>query len=70
MLQALACYAPKVIWDAFEGGLMRTLVMGMHIGVCREKEKDAKKKILIDYLMKHIKVTSFIQGFIVITRLR
>lgn len=55
--QALACYTPKVLWDTFEGGLMKALVMGMHLGVCPEKEKDSKKKILLDYLMKHIKVT-------------
>lgn len=35
---------------------MRTLVMGMNIGICREEEKNSKKKILLDYLMRHVKV--------------
>lgn len=53
--QALLCYVPKFIWDSFEGGLMRTLVMGLNIGICSEDEKNKKKSVLIDYLMKHIK---------------
>lgn len=53
--QALMCYTPKFIWDACEGGLMRTLVMGLNIGICTEDEKNKKKGVLIDYLMKHIK---------------
>ncbi|XP_018335837.1 innexin inx1-like [Agrilus planipennis] len=34
---------------------MKTLVMGLHIGICHEKEKKTKKKILIEYLMQHLK---------------
>lgn len=55
--QALLCYTPKFIWDSFEGGLMQTLVMGLNIGICTEDEKNKKKGVLIDYLMKHIKVS-------------
>lgn len=58
--QALLCYAPKFIWDSFEGGLMQTLVMGLNIGICTEDEKNKKKGVLIDYLMKHIKVSRLI----------
>ncbi|XP_025834051.1 innexin inx1 isoform X2 [Agrilus planipennis] len=54
--QGLACYTPKFLWDIWEGGLMKTLVMGLHIGICHEKEKKTKKKILIEYLMQHLKV--------------
>lgn len=53
--QAIACYTPKVIWDSFESGLMRMLVMGLNIGVCPDKEKNAKKEVILDYLMKHVK---------------
>ncbi|KAF5280643.1 hypothetical protein FQA39_LY05291 [Lamprigera yunnana] len=53
--QAIACYTPKFLWEAFEGGLMRTLVMGLHIGICKDSEKKAKKKVLLEYLMKHVK---------------
>lgn len=54
--QACLCYTPKWMWDAWEGGLMKTLVMGLNIGICREDDKCKKKKVLIDYLLRHIKV--------------
>uniref|UniRef100_A0A336LJ58 Innexin n=1 Tax=Culicoides sonorensis TaxID=179676 RepID=A0A336LJ58_CULSO len=53
--QAVACYTPKFLWDAFEGGLMRTIVMGLKLGICSEEEKCAKKQVLIEYLLKHLK---------------
>lgn len=54
--QGIMCYTPKWIWDNSEGGLMKTLVMGLRIGICGEEEKCKKKKAIIDYLLKHIKV--------------
>ncbi|GLV41269.1 optic ganglion reduced [Carabus blaptoides fortunei] len=53
--QAMLCYAPKFLWESFEGGLMRTLVMGMNLGICTQEEKNKKKGVLIDYLMRHIR---------------
>ncbi|XP_052867900.1 innexin inx1 [Anopheles cruzii] len=53
--QAIACYTPKFIWDAVEGGLMRMIVMGLNIGACKEQEKCAKKQVLLDYLLGHLK---------------
>ncbi|XP_077292829.1 optic ganglion reduced isoform X1 [Arctopsyche grandis] len=53
--QAIMCYTPKFLWDAFEGGLMRTIVMGLNATLCEEKEKTAKKEILLDYLLQHKK---------------
>jgi innexin len=44
------------MWDAFEGGLLRTIVMGLQLGICREEEKYAKKQALIEYMLKHLKV--------------
>jgi innexin len=38
---------------------MRTLVMGLNIGMRTEEDKTKKKKVLIDYLLKHIKVNIF-----------
>lgn len=38
---------------------MRTLVMGLNIGVCSEGVKDAKKRVILDYLIKHIKVNIY-----------
>lgn len=56
ILQAVACYLPKFIWDKFEGGLLRTIVMGLNIAICPEGEKQAKKGAILDYITKHIKV--------------
>uniref|UniRef100_A0A1B0AP66 Innexin n=2 Tax=Nemorhina TaxID=44051 RepID=A0A1B0AP66_9MUSC len=53
--QAIACYTPKFLWDKFEGGLMRMIVMGLNITICTTEEKYAKKEALLDYLSKHIK---------------
>nr|XP_023029033.1 innexin inx1-like [Leptinotarsa decemlineata] len=53
--QAIACYTPKVLWEAFEGKLMQTLVMGLNIGVCHEKEKNAKKEVILGYIQGHMK---------------
>ncbi|XP_050296721.1 innexin inx1 [Anthonomus grandis grandis] len=53
--QAIACYTPKVIWDSFESGLMKMLVMGLHIGVCRKDEKEKKKEVILEYLKTHVK---------------
>lgn len=54
--QAIACYTPKFLWDAFEGGLLRMIVMGLNTGICREDEKKAKKEVIIGYLTGHLKV--------------
>lgn len=34
--------------------------MGLHVGVCPEKEKNDKKEIILGYLMKHVKVSIFL----------
>lgn len=51
--QAIMCYTPKFLWDAFEGGLLRTIVMGLNISVCHQEEKEKKKDVLIEYLIRH-----------------
>lgn len=32
------------------------IVMGLNLGICSEKEKDAKKAVILDYLTSHLKV--------------
>lgn len=53
--QAILCYTPKWMWDAWEGGLLRTIIMGLNVGMCREEDKCKKKKVLMDYLIRHVK---------------
>lgn len=55
--QGMLCYVPKWIWDAQEGGLMSTLVMGLHSGLGTEREKEKQKKILVNYMLTHIRVS-------------
>lgn len=52
----MACYVPKFLWGAFEGGLMRTIVLGLNHGICEENEKRSKIKVLMGYLEKHMKL--------------
>lgn len=56
IFQAIACYTPKFLWDAFEGGLLQMIVRGLHLGICREEEKEAKKDMILSYLTSHLKV--------------
>ena len=51
------------MWDAWEGGLLRTIVMGLNVGMCQEEEKCKKKKVLMEYLLKHIKVNNRMKSF-------
>jgi len=53
----MACYTPKFLWNKFEGGLMRMIVMGLNITICTREEKEAKRDALLDYLIKHVKVS-------------
>jgi len=53
--QALLCYIPKWLWDCWEQDLMNNIVLGLNVGCQKAEEKDEKKKVLIDYLLRHIK---------------
>lgn len=55
-LQAMLCYLPKWLWDMWEGNLLSTIVLGLNYGMINEEEKETKKKTLVDYMLKHIKV--------------
>lgn len=41
--------------ECFTGGLMQTIVLGLHCGLKTAEERTMKKKILIDYLLAHFK---------------
>lgn len=56
--QGLACYFPKWVWENCEGGLMKTLVMGLNHYMYTEAEKRKKKEAIIDYVMRHLKVST------------
>lgn len=52
----MMCYTPKWLWDAWEGGLVRMLSRGLNQGLVPDKDKEKKKKVLIDYLLQHVEV--------------
>jgi hypothetical protein len=52
--QAILCYFPKWLWETWEQNLMKTIVCGLNIGLRSEEEKQQKKSVLIDYLIKHL----------------
>lgn len=56
-LQAGLCYIPKFVWNASEGGLMKTIAEGLNPGLHREDEVSSRKKVIIDYIVKHIRVS-------------
>jgi len=55
--QAMLCYFPKWLWDMQEGGLIGTLVKGLHFRLGAEQEKEKQKKMLVRYILTHIKVS-------------
>lgn len=56
-LQAGLCYIPKFVWNASEGGLMKTIAEGLNPGLHKEDEVSSRKKVIIDYIVKHIRVS-------------
>lgn len=54
--QGAACYFPKLLWDNSEGGLMKTLVMGLNHFIFNEKERIEKKQVIVSYVLQHLKV--------------
>lgn len=57
--QAILCYTPKFLWDIFEGGLMRTLVMNLNYGICPEKQRESQKATLLEYLRRYFRRHNF-----------
>lgn len=51
--QAALFYIPRWLWKMWEGGLMDTIVLGMHIGIMTEEDKNNKKGVLVDYLIRN-----------------
>uniref|UniRef100_A0A0P4W3U5 Innexin n=1 Tax=Scylla olivacea TaxID=85551 RepID=A0A0P4W3U5_SCYOL len=54
--QAALCYIPKFVWNNCEGGLMHTIGEGLNPGLHKEDEVSSRKKVIIDYIVKHIRM--------------
>lgn len=46
-----------MIFFIFSAGLLRTIAMNLNLGICHEEEKTRKKQHLIDYMLRHLKVS-------------
>ncbi|XP_058805068.1 innexin inx1 [Phymastichus coffea] len=53
--QAMACYLPHWLWGIWEGGLIKTLVMGLNNSLDTEESVTKKKNVIMDYLISHIR---------------
>lgn len=54
--QALLCHTPKYLWDAWEGGLVKSVANGLKTAMFSDQEYPKKRKRALKYLMDHIKV--------------
>ncbi|XP_014215317.1 innexin inx1 [Copidosoma floridanum] len=53
--QAICCYFPNWLWSIWEGGLIRTLVTGLHHTLEQEETLCKKKNVVMEYLITHIR---------------
>lgn len=53
-LQAIFFYVPRYLWKVWEGGKIKTLVLGLNCPVVKEEDKEESKQLLIEYLKSHM----------------
>ena len=56
-LQAVFCFAPKYLWNSYEGGRLKAMTSGLMVKMLSEEEKQKEKKILVKYLLNHVNVS-------------
>lgn len=49
-LQAVMFYIPRYMWKLWEGGRLRSLVLGLNCPIMQEKEKGEQLQLLVQYL--------------------
>uniref|UniRef100_A0A0K8RDF6 Innexin n=1 Tax=Ixodes ricinus TaxID=34613 RepID=A0A0K8RDF6_IXORI len=57
--QAILFYVPYYIWKNWEGGLLEAITMGMQVVIMEDQERDHKKRILTEYLHRHMRHHKF-----------
>ena len=55
-IQGVMFYVPYYLWKIWEGGHMRAITMGMQIAILADEERGYKKKLIIEYLHRHLKM--------------
>ncbi|GFS48533.1 innexin inx2 [Nephila pilipes] len=53
-LQAILFYMPRYMWKFFDGGKVKTLVMGLNCCVLKPEDRSLCKILLVEYLKTHI----------------
>ena len=56
-IQGVMFYVPYYLWKIWEGGHMRAITMGMQIAILADEERGYKKKLIIEYLHRHLKIS-------------
>lgn len=49
-LQAIMFYIPRYLWKLWEGGRLRSLVLGLNCPIMQEKDKGEQLQLLVQYL--------------------
>ncbi|XP_035222703.1 innexin inx2-like [Stegodyphus dumicola] len=57
-LQAIFFYIPRYLWKTWEGGTIKTLVMGLNSPILKPDEKELNKNLLLGYLKTHLRYHS------------
>lgn len=51
--QGILFYFPYYLWKLWEGGLIKTISLGMQIALITDEERGHKRKIILDYFYRH-----------------
>lgn len=54
-LQAIMFYIPRYLWKLWEGGRLRSLVLGLDCPIVSDKEKKDQIALLVDYMKANIR---------------
>ncbi|EFN83092.1 innexin inx1 [Harpegnathos saltator] len=64
--QGVLCWLPQWLWNAWENGLMETIVMGMNLSMDTKENIEKKKNVLMEYLTLNMKRhTSYVYRYFV-----
>jgi hypothetical protein len=54
-LQAIMFYVPRYLWKLWEGGRLKSLVLGLNCPIIQEKEKQEQIVLLVQYMKANIR---------------
>jgi len=54
-LQSIMFYIPRYLWKLWEGGRLRSLVLGLNCPIMQDKEKQEQIQLLVQYLKANVR---------------